>query len=119
MGVIYAFLDKDDNIIYIGSTIRHKEKRYEEHTKATSFLNTYITSHGGFKNFRFQVLDIKDCNKDELQLLERSYIEKYKPICNMRVPKSVQEERDVYQINYKIRYNSKQEEEECLKAIKI
>jgi hypothetical protein len=119
MGVIYCFKDQQDTIIYIGLTIRDPKKRYLEHTKATSELNRYILDQGGFSKFTFEVLLHTDANSEELRFIERSYIEKYKPICNIAKSVAVQEERDFY-FYKKNHYKQILElEEDCLSAMKI
>lgn len=119
MGVIYCFKDKQGKIIYIGSTIRDPKKRYYQHTKATSELNRYIFRNGGFSNFIFEVVLHIDTNSEELKFLERSYIEKYNPICNLRKPIAVQEEHDYYFYKKEQHKEYQQLEEDCLASLKI
>lgn len=118
MGVIYCFKDKYQTIIYIGSTIRDPKKRYSEHTKATSELNRYIFQNGGFSNFIFEVLLHTEANYEELKFLERSYIEKYNPICNLRKPIAVHEEHQYYFYKQEQHKEHQQLEEECLASLK-
>ena len=119
MGIIYCFKNQEGSIIYIGLTIRDPNKRYYEHTRASSTLNRYMVEHGGFSKFTFEVLLYTEANSEELRLIERSYIEKYKPICNIAKSVAVQEERDFY--FYKKDYYKEilTSEEDCLSAMRI
>ncbi len=120
MPIIYSFTDKKTNkLIYIGSTIRDKKIREKEHnTSLNLYLHEYVLQNGGWENIRFDIVECISCSLQELHLIERAYIDKLNPICNKRKPSATQEERD-YQIwKFSLNINTRQEELECLSAIK-
>jgi group I intron endonuclease len=74
MGYIYKIINKINNKIYIGQTIRNPQIRWEEHCKKTDrclALNNSINKYSK-ENFILEI--ICECSNDKLDELEIKYI---------------------------------------------
>ena len=77
MGYIYKIINKKDNKIYIGQTIRDINTRWKEHLKKGSncrYLSAAIKKYG-IDNFEFKLICISF--DDKLDNIEIEYIKKY------------------------------------------
>jgi hypothetical protein len=96
-GIVYAIMDKDDKIMYIGSTInllcqRIAKHKYRSKTE-TYLLYTYINNNGGWSNYTFKVLEDYECEKIEnLRERERYYFDLHNPKLNMARPTRTKKE---------------------------
>lgn len=109
-GIIYCIKEiSTGEIIYIGSTTLPLLKRKNLHISASYNGNKdmpvyqYIRDNTDgkkenfdivFSFFELQALDFED--KQSLHKLEREYIDKIKPICNISKPYITEEERKLY-----------------------
>ena len=83
MGYIYKIVNKIDNKIYVGQTIKDLDRRWKGHLRKGSncrYLKSAINKYG-VDNFKFQLVCITFDN--QLDDMEIKYIEKY----NCLVPK--------------------------------
>lgn len=99
-GIIYAIMDKNDKIMYIGSTTNLLCQRIAKHKykskKVTYLLYTYINNNGGWSNYTFKVLEDYECEKIEnLREREKYYYELHKPELNIARPIRTKEENDI------------------------
>jgi hypothetical protein len=117
MNYIYIIRSKDERLkemCYIGST-NNVNKRISIHkSKSLMYpdrkLYKFILNHGGFENFRFDILEITDDGRRR----ERYYIDKFQPTLNSNRINLTLEEKVLnkkickrnYQINNKEKYNA-------------
>ena len=95
--IIYAIVCKDKKIkdCYVGSTTNY-DIRKARHRSACNNPNAnaypckvykFIRSNGGFKNFKFKILEEPDViTYRQLHARERHYVDKLKPALNKQVP---------------------------------
>ena len=92
-------MDKNDKILYIGSTINTLHMRALFHkatskTKSHIIIYSYINENGGWSNYTFKVLEEYVCEKIEnLREREKYYYELHKPELNSNRPYLTKEER--------------------------
>ena len=99
--VVYQIRDKDENCLYVGSTInfhsriirhRHNADNLEVNIGSKKIYQK-IRELGGFENVCCQVIQsFSNLNKQQLLEKEKEYINLLKPSCNMRKPFRTQEE---------------------------
>ena len=96
---IYAILNEDNTIIYIGSSqnkyisIRFAQHRSPSEQKKPTRLQTYVQSNGGWDRYEFKILEECDTlSKQELRIKEKNYIETHMPLCNHYSPVQSKEE---------------------------
>lgn len=73
--IIYKITNKLNGKSYIGQTIKSVEVRFKQHCKTESILGRAIRKYGE-NNFEIETLQ-KAKSKEEMDLLEKEYIEKY------------------------------------------
>ena len=109
-GIIYIIKCKDKNIkdCYIGSTINLKRRIIQQkyccnnpnsdrgHLKLYQFMR----DNGGFINFEHKILedDIEINNRNELNKIERYYIEEFKSSLNIDIPSRTKKEYNLQKI---------------------
>lgn len=85
MNYVYCFTNLINNKKYIGSTISKINIRYNQHmynafnTKSNKYnypLYCAIRKYG-INNFKFEILEQKDCSIEEIRQIEHNYIIKY------------------------------------------
>jgi hypothetical protein len=109
---IYKLINKDDNRIYIGSTVQSLAYRKAQHK---SHRNT-MTRDFNWDNVEMTLIDCVSClNKDELFKIERKYIEENECI-NIRPPIRTEEEKKQYQTKKNLIQNGKRSSLERVKC---
>ena len=86
MKTIYCFTNLINNKKYIGSTINNPNIRYRQHMyyvnnkdidgKYLYPLYCAIRKYG-IENFKFKILEQKDCSEEEIRQIEADYIQKF------------------------------------------
>ena len=89
-GSVYKITDNNNNVCYVGSTIRNINKRFGEHKRkaldSNKALYVYIRAHG-INNFTFDILYTSQFNNIvELRQQEKSFIINLKPLFNKNIP---------------------------------
>lgn len=82
MNSIYCFTNLTNNKKYIGSTIVEPNRRYAQHIYNAMHENTHQYNYPlyqairkyGIENFKFEILEQKDCSEKEIRQLEQEYI---------------------------------------------
>lgn len=136
---IYKITNKINNKIYIGQSNNIK-RRWSEHKKHFKNYNNNILLYKAFNkygidNFKFEILEL--CSEDELNNLEKYYIEFYnscvkskngwgynmtyggndnKHLCKEDNPNSKMTEEEIYDI--RIRYKNKENKHDVYKLYK-
>ena len=90
-GKIYKITNLTGDIIYVGSTIRSIQRRFNDHRIDLKRRNTKFHKHlkdNGFDNFEIELIENHKCSS-RTELLEREtyYIKQLKPLCNVNLPK--------------------------------
>jgi predicted GIY-YIG superfamily endonuclease len=108
--VIYKIYSIDNQVteFYIGSTIDLRKRLYvhKHHCKTKNIkLYNYINEHGGWSNFKHEILETFSC-ESSLQKLdkERSYIKDLNPTLNMNLPFCNNQDMKEYKRNYMKKY---------------
>ena len=95
--IIYAIVCKNKKVkdCYVGSTTNYEKRKIMHRTacnnaNATNYpckVYKFIRSNGGFKNFKFKILEQPDVTTNrQLHARERHYVDKLKPTLNKQVP---------------------------------
>jgi predicted GIY-YIG superfamily endonuclease len=103
-----------DNEIYIGSTKNfnqrikgHKERCYDKKYSNYPLYKKMINS-----NYKIELLEIKDCNKEERFKLEQKYINEYKPSLNQKnAVLDLEKRNEKKRIRESLRYKNLTDEE--------
>ena len=129
MGYIYAFYHKQsDECIYIGSAnaadIRLKKHITDSKRNMIGPLYNYVDSLPNKWNDiymeileAFEIDNKNSIDRTKMLFIEREWIEKMKPKCNVRIPKRTIKELDDTQHYYWTEKLSVMDELECLKAM--
>jgi len=124
-GTIYMIKCKDPNIkdCYIGSTTNLKRRKIQQKScfnnpnsgRGHLKLYQFMRDNGGFINFEHKILedDIEFNNRNELNKIERYYIEEFKSSLNIDIPsrtkkeylKDIQNKRKEYCKQYNKKYS--------------
>ena len=88
MNTIYCFTNLMNQKKYIGSTIVAPNIRYNQHIYNATHENTHQYNYPlyqairkyGIENFKFQILEQKECTEEEIRQLEKEYIIKFKSL---------------------------------------
>jgi group I intron endonuclease len=115
-GSVYKITDNNNNICYVGSTIRNISKRIREH-KHNSLHNmralyVYIRAIG-INNFTFDIIHNSQFNNIvELRQQERMFITNLKPMFNKNIPS-----RTRYEYNREMRTEIRRNGDERVECI--
>lgn len=106
MAVIYCIRQLSTNImIYIGSGKYLSSRRCTHKFMYEKFpdrkLYKFMRENGGWDAFTFEVLEETDVNSLQLRYLEKDYIKRNNPICNLYTPISSREEYLRKKLDYK------------------
>ena len=82
---VYCFTNLINGKQYIGSTIKPVNRRYNEHIYNATHENARQYNYPlyqairkyGIENFKFEVLESKECSETEIRLIEADYIVRY------------------------------------------
>ena len=86
MKIVYCFTNKINNKKYIGSTINNPYIRYRQHIyhvknkdkEGKYFYPLYCAIRKyGINNFKFEILEQKECSEEEIRQIEAEYIQKF------------------------------------------
>jgi group I intron endonuclease len=115
-GSVYKIVDNNQNICYVGSTIRNIKKRFREHKyksiRSNKALYVYIRAHG-INNFTFDILHTSQFNDIvELRQQERTFIMNLKPLFNKNIPS-----RTRYEYNREMRTEIRRQADERVECI--
>lgn len=88
MNTIYCFINLINQKKYVGSTIVAPNIRYNQHIYNATHENAHQYNYPlyqairkyGIKNFKFQILEQKECTEEEIRQLEKEYIIKLKSL---------------------------------------
>ena len=97
--VIYKLICKDTivNEIYVGSTVKARQKRYSMHRSvcksdspdAKTKVYTFIRENGGMDNWELEVIEVFPCASNNAKLTREQYwIDLLKAKLNVRKTKS-------------------------------
>ena len=102
-GKIYKITNKDDNRVYIGSTVQTLSFRKSQHISKKNTLNRDFN----WDNIEMTILENISClNRTELLIAERKYIEANECV-NDRIPIRTKEEINEYRMKHNIKQNIK------------